>query len=471
MPSSAEIKKLVQTVRTEGCRLELDQLVFHTPSEGNTSVALPAAIEVVEGELYFDLRIPSGTQFPASLEPLIGIERNGPQIVTAADCYRITARTADGVAVELENVHPSPSVTTSATHFRRCRIGFSRLGLPAEGIDAMDATQIRAMLDALTVPNSPTSAPAQTGEAVMNVPEEDLFARVPHVDLRILNNGTETTVGHPFLGNLSSSKANCFIGQVDGGEFCLHKDEAGDLCVYYRRPIGLVGARYTTSHVFNGILTAIGYTHGCHPWACYHEHRSHYRVIERWIKSRDDCQRHGLCPMDNGRLSHSPDAQRLFIAAAEFFAADSATAQRHSRAQWLLREANPRHLAKEIQLMTLSILFEGLLRDLEVRYLTPAEREHPERGGLVRREKWRQALERYGLPWTDAFERVYESWDFYRSPLAHGFQQRTNDNAGTMFNAYSRLTAAIHILLAREAGYVGPVAKSILESDEMVVIR
>lgn len=470
MSLSGEIQKLAQVLRTESGRIELDQVIFHPPAGGDVPIALPAAIEVGEGHLHLDLRIPTGAQFPVSLEPLTQLGGGGPRLVTTADCYRITARTASGVAVELENVHPSPRVTNSATHFRRCRIGFSRLTLPAESIDAMDMPEIRAMLDTLPASTAPAETPLPVPQLVVHDVEEQLCAIIPKVGLRILNDGTDTTVRHPFCGELRSSKANCFVGQVDCGTFCLHEDEAGDLVVYFRRAIDHSGARHDTAQVFDGILAAIGYIHGCHPWPFYREHRRDHRVIERWVKPPEDCQRHGLRPMHDGHLSFSPDARRLFVTVAEFFAADTQAAQRHSRAQWLLREASPRHLAFELRLMALCVLFEGLMRDLEARYLTAEEQEPHTRGGLVRREKWRHALERHGLPWGDAFERVYESWNFYRSPLAHGFQSRTNDNAGTTFNAYSRLMAALHILLAREAGYTGQIAKSILEGNEVIVI-
>lgn len=470
MSLNGEIQKLAQVLHTEGGRIELDQVVFHPPAGGDIPIALPAAIEVKEGHLHFDLRIPTGTQFPASLEPLTQLGGGAPRLVVATDCYRITARTAAGLAVELENVHPSPSVTNSATHYRRCRIGFSRLALPAESIDAMDMPEIRAMLDTLPASAAPTETSLPMPQPVVGDAEEELFAIIPKVSLRILNDGTDTTVRHPFHGELRSSKSNCFIGQVDGGTFCLHENETGDLMIYFRRAIDHSGARHDTRQVFDGILIAVGYTHGCHPWPFYREHRRDHRVIERWIKPPEDCQRHGLRPMNDGHLSFSPDARRLFVTVAEFFATDTQAAQRHSRAQWLLREASPRHLAFELRLMALCVLFEGLMRDLEARYLSVTEREHPSRGGLVRREKWRQVLERHGLPWGDAFERVYESWDFYRSPLAHGFQSRTTDNASTTFNAYSRLVAALHILLAREADYAGPLAKSILEGNEIVAI-
>lgn len=231
MALDGKIKALAQILRTEDGRVELDQLVFHPPGGGDVPVAWPAAVEVFGGELRLDLRIPSGSQVPAALGPLLELRNDGPRLVTSADCYRITARTADGLAVELQRVQPTPTKTNHATHYRRCRVGFARLALPAEGFDAMDAIEVRALLDALPPPPAPAPAATPTEEPVAPVPEEDWFALIPQVRLRIRNNGTDTTVRHPFLGQLRSSKSNCFVGQVDGGTFCLHEDAGGDLAV------------------------------------------------------------------------------------------------------------------------------------------------------------------------------------------------------------------------------------------------
>lgn len=160
----------------------------------------------------------------------------------------------------------------------------------------------------------------------------------------------------------------------------------------------------------------------------------------------------------------------LFIAVAEFFAAASEESLAYKRALWLMRETCPRQMAYEVRILTLCSLVEGVIHRLEDRLLTDAERADHNAGGLTRRQKWQRVVEHLGLPWADAFERVYRSWDNYRHPLAHGFQERVADDTGPAFQAYSRLTAALHILLAREAGYAGPLAKSILEGNEAVVI-
>ncbi len=467
MRTNPSLEKLAATLRVEDARVELDDVVFHLCDHVAIPVSFPAAVSMHGRELRLHLRIPASATLPPELQPLIERKTSGPVTVEREDCHRVTARTEHGLAVELEGLHPQPSESESSGNLHRYRLDFYRIHAPAEGFDAKNSAEMRQLFVELHA-SHPESAPPTILAAAE--PHDNLFAIIPNLELLIRPHGTQDRRTHTFHGELPSSKLHCFVGKVDGGEFCLEATEDGDLEVSFSRQVHAPGARCSAGKVFDAILAAIGYTHGSHPWPFYREHSRDHRIIERWLRARDDVRRHGLTPLNKGRLFISKEAQSLFVAAAEFFASDSEAAHLHTRAQWLLREANPKHLAQPIQLMALCILFEGLMNDLGLRLLTEQERKHSREGGLPRPKKWQAIIERHGLPWTDAFERVYESWDFYRSPLAHGFQERTRDTAGTSFNAYSRLTAALHILLAREAGYAGPLAKSILEGDETVVI-
>jgi hypothetical protein len=467
MRTNPSLEKLAATLRVEDARVELDDVVFHLRDHAAIPVSFPAAVSMHGRKLRLHLRIPCSATLPPELHQLFERNTSGPITIEREDCHRVTARTEHGLAVELEGVHPRPSESQSSGNLRRYRLDFFRIHTPAEGLDAKDSAEMRQLFAELHARHPETEAPTNLPPAE---PHDHLFAIIPDLELLILPHGTQDKRTHPFHGELPSSKLNCFVGKVDGGEFCLESTEDGDLEVSFFRQINAPGALYSADKVFGGILAAIGYTHGSHPWPFYREHRRDHRIIERWLGARDEIRRHGLTPLNKGRLFISKEAQSLFVAVAEFFASDSEAAHLHTRAQWLLREANPKHLAQPLQLMALCILFEGVMNDLSLRLLTEPERKHPKEGGLPRPKKWQSIIERHGLPWVDAFERVYESWDFYRSPLAHGFQERTRDTAGTSFNAYSRLTAALHILLAREAGYTGPLAKSTLEGNEVVVI-
>jgi len=94
------------------------------------------------------------------------------------------------------------------------------------------------------------------------------------------------------------------------------------------------------------------------------------------------------------------------------------------------------------------------------RFLSGAERSVCK----ARSELWQKTVERLRLDWTGLFESVHESWNIFRNPLAHGFREEPEHSSETMFNAYSRISGAIYILLARDIGYSGAMAASILEN-------
>ncbi len=141
---------------------------------------------------------------------------------------------------------------------------------------------------------------------------------------------------------------------------------------------------------------------------------------------------------------------RIICKAAEFFGHDSHEANVLTRTLWLLREACRGGMAFEIRLITLCSLLEGLIHRLENQVISGEDKK-----SLTRVEKWQAIVAGMGLPWNEVYALVFESWDFYRHPLAHGFQQREDDNPQVTFQAYSGITAAIYILMAKQMGFRG----------------
>jgi hypothetical protein len=380
-------------------------------------------------------------------------------IASPADAYEILGRAENGTLVRLTGVRPFPSTKhfgSGATHYET---SFDQLHFPAEGADALDTNQHLQRIHAVTRPaGSESAAPARQGE-----PEEELLAIIPGVELHILQPGTETRVRHPLLGESVHLQSNCFLGDLLGGKFCL-EDQERELLVHFRRPVAAGVNAPSARAVFDGVLAALGYTHGCHPWPTYLEHRSDMKVVERWIRPYANRSTRVQLPIQAGRLA-TGDGENLFQAAAAFFSGTMEEAEIFRRALWLMREASRRDMAFEIRLITLCSIFEGLMHMLTDSQLKSDERE------LVRSQRWPLLIGRLALPWDQVFAKAFESWQFYRHPLAHGFQRPSNETNTTVFYAYSRLAAAIHILMAKRMGFIGRLDASPLESSGTVQIN
>jgi len=389
-------------------------------------------------------------------------------VSTPADYFHLLAVTEDGVRIEIDDLSPFPSSTSRSDRPTSYSTGFFSLKLPATGFETWDSGRLIAHLKSLN--------PKQASQADDTKPRdkfESLFAIIPDVKLLMVSGGTKTITTHPLLGETSNSLSNCLVGDIHSGKFCVEAKD-GDLWVYYQRVLNHdQGTGPAAEKIFAGVLSAIGFTHGCHPWPFYYQHVRDHIVVERWARCCPDCARDALLPIESRRMFLSEDAQDLFRKACLFFSTDSEDAALTIRALWLMRASHRDSMPFEIRLITLCSVFEGMIHRLEEKLLTEDERYEKERlpdggrKGKPRRGKWKLIVERLQLPWENVFGPAYQSWEFYRHPLSHGFQERSDEAPETLFDAYSRITAAIYILMAKAMGYSGEMASSALEDKRV----
>jgi hypothetical protein len=452
---SDPIGKLRALMRSGTAQIGLDDLVFVLSEERRIPVNLPAHIEIKGSKLHLWLRKSKATPIPSEILPLIAGAKDSTTI-EPKDCYSIEAQTSEAVVVKLIGVHPLPSSSvpkqmvqsSTVAHFD---IDFYKLELTPAGTDALDSAGLNTLFEELRMRSNkpPLAADAKTKSPAY----DELFALIPNVELKTKNSGLTVVTTHPFFSQSgSSSDSRCLVGKLAGGEYCLEATDEGDLAVRFRREARAAIDGPSAREVLAGMLVAVGLLHSCNPWPFYLEHRSDHRIVERWVKAPDNCQRDCLEPMSLGPFEK--DAEGLFCTAALFFAAQNDDAQHISRALWLMREGNSKGLALEVRLLTLCSVLEGIAK----RYTPSGQRIQCE-------AQWKLAMANADVPWDQWFASVHSSYKEYRNDLAHGFDPSLNDQKSSnfIFNAYSRITAAIYILMARRMGFKGELWRSRLE--------
>lgn len=461
MISGRCIADLVGMIRKDKMSLDVYDVKVWPPGGEGVPLMTPVELTLQDGDLCCQIRLLETSIVPEPLGSLFGKLSASPRMMSADQCYRISGTTSDGTDVALEEVWPQAVSTTTtmgagSTHL----FHFNKIHLPARGMDAQDVDQILEQLRQLDVPSTPSVSTTEPKEP----PNEELIAIIPGVELLIFSHGTESKLSHPYHGETSSSKFCCLMGEVLGGTFCLEGKD-GDLWVFYRRNVLENDlASPPTRQVFSGILDAVGFMHACQPWPYFLEHRVHHRVTERWVSSCKQCQKDTLTPMSKVRLDISCEARELFLNVAEFFAKESKDADLFKKSLWLMREACRDGMPFEIRLITLCSVIEGLIHHFEKTLLSAEDNK------LTRREKWSVIMNRLGLPWEGTFDAVYEKWDFFRHPLAHGFQKREGSSGELTFQAYSRITGAIYLLMASRMGYTGAMDSSVMEGGLTISI-
>lgn len=460
MISNRDISDLADRVRAGGLLLDVYDVKVLTPGGDKFELKAPVQIMTEEGHLCCQIRIFDSTVIPDPLRPLLLGEERAATIMGVEACYHIMGSTDAGVAIEMAHVWPRSVETnyngTSTTH----RFNFNRLRLPAWGSDGQIYSEMEEDLRLLNPEQSrPPAELAPSGREI-----EEFATVIPNVELQLTPNVVEFKKTHPYRGTSDGWRSCCYVGELLGGTFCLEAKD-GDLWVFYRREVPESDSTSIPARqVFSGILDATAFLHACQPWPYFLEHRRDGRVIERWVDASKDCNRAALPPMRRGRLAHCPEAQTLFCCSAEFFAAETDEAKIFTRSLWLMREACCDGMPLEIRLLTLCSILEGLIHHFEGLLLAAEERK------MVRREKWQIITSRLGLPWEGTFDRTFEQWDFFRHPLSHGFQERTDATGEVTFKAYSRITAAIYLLMVSRMGFNGPIDSSVIEDGRTVTI-
>lgn len=421
-----------------------------------TQLNLPAWISVENNRLFVSVR---GDQYDPSYQVAKALfQHTGERVIQFRGSHHleIKARVENGFRVVLKGVCPVPGRTSAINTVETLKVAFEWLHFPAEGWDALNGSGKLKTLEQYIPRASDESEPAHVEPRVF---KNHFFAILPDVEQLIFNAGTKNTLLHPFHGEKPSSATDCFLGMHGGGEFCLEKRN-GDIVVDYRRPVG-TGSCEDAARQFQGLLQAIGFMHGCHPWPDYFCHTRDSQILERWITYSEPIQRQPLQPLSVSRLRYpkSVDAHGLLLASAAFFSRDTEESKAYQKALWLMREACRRGIAAQLSVLALCSLLEGLVK--------PYRGQKPDsrmKGDELEKFQWRDPIEqKLLLPW-EWFSPAIESFKAFRNAFAHGFDiEPEAGDRHDIVDAYSRLSSAIYLIMARRMGYSGKMELSMLE--------
>lgn len=449
-----EIDPLYQMIRDGLLRIDLEDVHVVRETGDVGPLRIPAWISMEEDRLYLNLRgIPKQSDFEEAISHF-GRLQGKNVTVRASDCFQVRAKTEAGIPIVLEGV--TPVIGRGSFHYSHVggsrsheRIDFQQIAFPAAGMDALNSEEHRKYLRQVCKNEAEADQPA-----TKPISEDEFYAILPDVEQRIFNGGTQTLTTHPYHGELPSLRTDCFTGELNGGEFCLEKHDAGIL-INYDSPVGDSTPEEARAN-FDGLLQAIAFTHGCNPWPDYFSHRRDHKVIERWMQPRSRLQSQPMRPLPDGELrSHSSGkGEKLFLAAACFFAKPSAEASRFNKALWLLREACREGTPKEISVLTLCSVFDGLIK--------PLRGKKPDgklKGAKLRQYRWIDPIEsKLEIPFQEV-EQAVHYWDKYRNPLAHGFEEANADDRAEILDAYAQLFGAVYRVMARQMGFSDSIAQ------------
>jgi len=453
---------IYRLLKDESLRLDLWDVKLITKSGEEIPINLPTWISVNKDHFYLHLRRIRGEEVHKNLGSLLGWPEEGFSYVGFDDHPQISARTENNASVVLEAVSPNPEEmheTDSVIKIYCYR--FWRLHITPEGLSTLNYEQKQEYFRQrrLARGDEETDQPEEKHEA-----EDYFFAILPNVDLMIFSDRTRNVLTHPFRGEIPSAKPNCFIGKAMGGRYCLEQ-VGDDIHVDFVCPVGSDTVEEASAK-FDGILQTIGFIHGCHPWPCFYSHSRDCRISNEWIWPRSPIQRDVLRPLGHHKLltHENMNALDLFPKSAAFFASHTDESKTIVNALWLMRESCHKGIAKEISMLTMCSIFEGMVKPYVKK--NPCEK-------IPKKDKtqrlWIEPIANgYQLPF-EWFTPAVESFVEVRNHLAHGFDFGPGKRQTfRILDTYSRLSGAIYMLILRKMGYTGTIQTSTFENSKWV---
>lgn len=399
-------------------------------------------------------------------------------IIKPSDCWKFAARVEGRLGIFTDRLTPAP----------RRRIG-DRVQTLTFKVDAVDM-EIKGV-DRQTTNQFRT----QFGQPPLKDAKRRIgfFAQIPKTDLMFLNAITETTVKHPFLGAVgSSSRIDTYLAETKDFEFCLVERD-GDLHVHARSLPGYSGRnRVEDKRLMQGLLTAIGFTHGVHPWPCRQKAWLNGRLWLNRVQVPEPRAHSRYCPFPRGHaMGIKENNPKLGVGlsislAAEYFGSGGSLAETVASLLHLYREATDSDTHFRLGTHALCSILEGLVRAIadEITATQPqakaaaarfaaaqteaaqALKLHLEDStetrrlvGLVEKaqmfsiqDEFKRVCGHLELPWDELFVDHFKAWKAERHRTHHGHLSEARD---VEFHHQALIAAGILLLVLRAIGYHG----------------
>jgi hypothetical protein len=333
----------------------------------------------------------------------------------------------------------------------------------------------------------------------LNSTPSRFHAILPGVNCLLAEHRTRVERHNAFFQATASERLDTFVDVNDERRIGLVEEDDG-LHVHLELPPG-DRSEEVEKAIFSALLNAVAFTHGCQPIPCFKEYRRAGRVVLREVRPVTTLKMATIKPIG----SQARDRCMLGLA-FDFFKRDQAIVPRIQKAMWLYRDAAAEAVPLPVQLLTACTLFEGLVQALfdahNLKGLTSSsensiafrnakkatisclEGQHVKTGfGLDAESPWRRfagylknagyvrpkertmaVAEFFGFPWAGDVEEIFTIWNRHRNGLAHGAEVKGDfDSIKGQFQAWSRLSGAIHRFILAEMGFVGRFIYSPME--------
>lgn len=257
---------------------------------------------------------------------------------------------------------------------------------------------------------------------------------------------------NPFFDGLTylSRSEGTWIGELQDWRFCFRPEEE-DLFVHLEtKPECNASSDNKAQHRLDGILKSLSFMQAGEviPWRV--QHSVDQRNLPDVFTPHFQHSFNHATPIGGPMLYQRDFVMSMFVRMADYFADDSAHAQKMKQFLWQLNEAR---YGKTIDLhrsMHLCAILEGMCNQLlsEKFGWSKTQLKKPAT------KRFRDLADLLSLPWEGQFERVISIWKSLRDDLAHGnFFGSGGAWHGDLFTLNTLVTGGIQAILLKDANW------------------
>lgn len=481
--------EFVKIVRKGAEKLRVDKIVLDI---GERKISGKGMLRISREEIELDMILDAEETPPP--------KRYG--VFTKSDYWKLSGLIEDCLPFTCDYVSNGKESFFSGSGVRKVTLTFdlNPIDLVPTGWDAMTREErAHAWNEIHRQSGHPEQTSAQSQEEKGSV---YFYAQV--IDYSIptqLCKGTNVITVNPYLGERPSGRLDTLMGEIEGYEFALIKDDnSEDVHVHLESKREFKSPSEELDwKKFYALMKALAFTLGVHAWP--------YRV-QYWRDGRKIADR--VTPTRRlAKTVHVPfrlenfNFQDVVKKATAFFELDSVLSEEVAEILFLFREAaDYESVHGGVTVLATCVLFESLVNQLfkELKLAEKAPAEVPELESFEKakteirshiqgqvaakgkgyermlkvvgaaqpftvRERFQAIASHFGLQWPEDMEVIFRTWQSARDPLVHGKRRAnlTETELKDLMLAESRIAGGINILVLKLMGYSGRMSASAFE--------
>ena len=292
----------------------------------------------------------------------------------------------------------------------------------------------------------------------------EAYAIIPGAVFSGKNSSSNKRAEHPFHPSPSSSSSLVALtGETEGYKYCIETVN-GDVVVSVKTDrASLV---QDPDSAIEGVMAGAGFVNGFQPWPFYRVTKTRGKITKHILRTASNVQTTWHTPLRRGNPADWQHYSSMITAMAKLLGNGTLESKALNKLIWIAKQPCRNEVPMQVQLLTACAVLEGLRKPFDEEYKPGSKASARVKSKHKGKPDWdrlkfKAMFKRADISWQKIGHSIFQTWQKYRHPLAHGFLPRANqpslEDYNDMYKSLVRVTYGIQLYLLRKAGYAGPV--------------